>query len=141
MAGERVSEAENSEVLTPVRDMRRFVRRFALGETIFREGEPGRCLYVVTQGAVEVRHAGTPPLAPPLRRIEAGEAFGEIALLEGGVRTASAIAAAEPTELAEIDKARFIDLVGQQPAFALTLMRSMARRLRASDPAESGARP
>ena len=132
-----MSETDHPEALTPMRDMRRFVRRFAQGETIFREGDPGRCLYVVTHGAVEVRRASSPPNAPPLRRVEAGEAFGEIALLEGGVRTASAIAAAEPTELAEIDKARFVYLVSQQPAFALTLMRSMARRLRANDAAVS----
>jgi CRP/FNR family cyclic AMP-dependent transcriptional regulator len=123
------------ESITPMRDVRRFVRRFSLGETIFERGEAGRCLYIVTRGMVEIRQPvddGGAGLL--LRRVEAGDCFGEIALLEGGTRTASALAAADPTELAEIDKARFVYLVGQQPAFALTLMRSMARRLRGSDP-------
>ncbi len=134
-----MSDVDDTEALTPLRDMRRFVRRFARGQTIFRQGEPGSCLYIVTQGAVEVRKADAPEDAPPLRRVEAGEALGEIALLEGGVRTASAIAAADPTELAEIDKARFVYLVSQQPAFALTLMRGLARRLLARDPVAPGA--
>ncbi len=129
------------ETLTPLRDVRRFVHRYARGQSVFRAGDPGHCLYVVTRGAVELHRADSAPGAAPLHRVEAGETFGEIALLEGGLRSASAVAASDDTELAEIDKARFVYLVSQQPAFALTVMRGLARRLRALDPHATDAVP
>ena len=59
-----------------------------------------------------------------------GECFGERGLGEGGIREAAAFAAQSPTRLAEIDRARFMYLVSQQPAFALTVIRTLCQRLR-----------
>jgi len=89
------------------------IRRFAAGETIFREGDSGRHMYAVRSGTVEFDRAGPDGLRVPLGSIGKGKLFGEIALIEDVPRTANAVAAQEGTELVEIDHAHFVYLVGQ----------------------------
>jgi CRP-like cAMP-binding protein len=55
--------------------------------------------------------------------------FGEMALIDGSPRSASAVAR-EPTEVAVIDEKAFLYLVGKDPAFALDLLRQLTVRLR-----------
>jgi CRP-like cAMP-binding protein len=113
--------------LIAARDIRRFVREFAAGETIFRAGDRGQCMYIVLEGGVRI----VLPAAgggQQLAELGPGEFFGEMALVDSGTRMADA-RAMTATRLAEIDRARFIYLVGQQPAFSLTVMRALARRL------------
>jgi CRP-like cAMP-binding protein len=55
--------------------------------------------------------------------------FGEMALLDGGPRSAAALAA-EATEVAVVDKETFHTLVREEPAFALAVMRLLAGRIR-----------
>jgi CRP/FNR family cyclic AMP-dependent transcriptional regulator len=50
-------------------------------------------------------------------------------LVDSGTRMASAVALDDGTRLAVIDRARFIYLVSQQPAFSLTVMRVLSQRL------------
>jgi len=85
-------------------------------------------MYVVLEGEVRI-HTGEGEQRRTLNTLGPGQSFGEIALLEEGRRTASAVAVRTPTVLVEIDKPRFVYLVGQQPAFALTVMRALARRM------------
>lgn len=113
--------------LTPLRDVKRFTRVFGPGEEIFAFGSRGGSMFVLVEGEVEIRSAQ----GSLLTVLSAGQMFGEIALVDAGLRTATAVAGREPTRLVEIDKARFIYLVGQQPAFALSVIRSMARRIQA----------
>ena len=117
-----------AQVLTPLRDLRRFARSFRAGDAVFEAGSPGRCMYVVIEGEVQIT-AGEGEARSLVNTHGPGGSFGEIALLEDGTRTATATATATPTVLVEIDKARFVYLVGQQPAFALTVMRGLARRM------------
>jgi len=118
----------DTPALTPLRDLGRFLRRYAAGDLVFEQGSPGRCMYVVIEGEVQI-HAGDAAARRHLNTLGPGQSFGEIALLEEGSRMASALASATPTVLVEIDKARFVYLVAQQPAFALTVMRGLARRM------------
>src|SRR3954447_14094405 len=64
------------------------------GEKIFQRGDPGDRLYLVVEGEVEItlpaERDGNPIV---LKRLTAGDHFGELALLDGGARTASASAA------------------------------------------------
>src|SRR3954467_9656804 len=64
------------------------------GEQIFQRGDPGDRLYLVVEGEVEItlpgERGGNPVV---LRRMAAGDHFGELALLDGGARTAGATAA------------------------------------------------
>ncbi len=64
-----------------------------------------------------------------LESVGPGGIFGEMALIDGGPRSAAALAA-EATEVAVIDKAAFHALVREEPAFALAIMRLLAERVR-----------
>jgi len=62
-----------------------------------------------------------------------GEFFGEMAVIDGSARSATAVAAAPNTKVMRINHARFVYLVSQQPAFALMIMDALSKRLRASN--------
>lgn len=98
--------------------------RLDAGERIFLEHEVGDCMYAVRTGRVDVITFGT-----VLDSLGPGGIFGEMALIDGGPRSAAALAA-EPTEVAVIDKAMFQVLVEEEPAFALAIMRLLAERVR-----------
>jgi CRP-like cAMP-binding protein len=100
------------------------LRCFDAGERIFLEHEAGDCLYVVRSGMVDVITFGT-----VLERIGPGGIFGEMAVIDGGARSAAALAA-EPTEVAVIDKEAFQALVRAEPLFALAIMRLLTERIR-----------
>jgi CRP/FNR family cyclic AMP-dependent transcriptional regulator len=105
----------------------RSMRRLSPGEVLFEEGSVGKHMYVVHEGQVRI---GRRDSAEPLALLGRGEMFGELALLDDQPRSASAVAGTEGASLVEVDHALFIYLVGQQPAFALMVMQSMAHRLR-----------
>ena len=106
------------------------VKDVPAGETIFSTGDPADCFYVVSKGFVLI-HDGD-------REIETvGEAgiFGELALVDGSPRSASATAVSDTT-IVPIDERRFQRCVMQTPYFAQAVMRVMAERLR-----RNGGRP
>jgi CRP/FNR family transcriptional regulator, cyclic AMP receptor protein len=97
---------------------------FEAGDVVFAEGEPGDCLYVVKSGAVSLQQGER-----ELEEVGPGAIFGEMALIDLGPRSASAIAVTD-CELVSIEKRRFWFLVQETPYFAETVMRVMAERLR-----------
>ena len=72
----------------------RFLRRVPAGEWIFREGDPGDCAFVIESGRVAItyEHDG---VAETIAHLGAGELFGEMALIDGRPRSASARAATD----------------------------------------------
>jgi CRP-like cAMP-binding protein len=100
---------------------------FPNGATIFQEGDTGDSMYAVKRGKVAIMVGGN--IVDVLRE---EELFGEMALLEHTTRAATVVAL-EETELVEIDKAQFYDLVRQNPPFALQLMQLLSERLRNAD--------
>ena len=94
------------------------------GHALFREGEPGDTMFVVLEGAVELTH-GT----QVIETIGAGEIIGELALIDTGPRSASAITVT-PSRLVCVGKQEFTFLVQEHPTFALQVMAVMAERLR-----------
>jgi len=100
------------------------LRRFREGERIFVEGDDGDDMYVVRSGQVAIISAGT-----VLETVNPNETFGEVSLIDGDPRGATAIARAD-TEVAVIDEQAFRYLVERNPSFALDLLRRMSRRLR-----------
>lgn len=112
------------------------LRTFAEGECLFEIGEPGRSLFIVTAGTVQVMHpdrAGAFQLA----RIGPGEFIGEMSLLDDSPRSATARAICE-VEALVLDKAHFHALVGARPEVALHLLAVMSRRMRRADEHISG---
>jgi CRP-like cAMP-binding protein len=100
------------------------LQRFAAGEKVFVQDDEGSAMYVVRSGRVNITTYGT-----VLESIGPNGMFGEMALIDGSPRSATAVAA-EPTEVAPIDKTAFAHLVKQDPEFALRVMRMLAARLR-----------
>ena len=101
---------------------------FEPGEIIFSEGDRGEQMYVIRKGEVEIERDGT-----IVETLYAGDIFGEMALIDGSPRAASA-RAKTACELAPITEKAFVFMVHETPFFALTVMRTLAERLRRSPP-------
>jgi len=94
------------------------------GDVIFRQGDAGDDMYGVISGRVQLQ-AGDKVIAT----LGPDEVFGEMAIIDSVPRMATAMAT-EDTALAVIDRRRFLFLVHETPTFALTVMSSLAARLR-----------
>ena len=99
-------------------------RTFDAGEPVFFEHQPGAEMYVVLSGRVDVLTYGK-----VLESVGPGGIIGEMALIDDGPRSAAAIAA-EKSTVAVIPRALFLELVKDEPEFALSVMRILAARLR-----------
>jgi putative ABC transport system ATP-binding protein len=91
--------------------------RFARGDVIIRQGDPGETFYLVRSGTVDVtRHAGAASPEHHVTTLGPGTCFGERALMEDELRNASIVAAAE-VEVYALAKTDFWRLLGQIPNF------------------------
>jgi CRP/FNR family transcriptional regulator, cyclic AMP receptor protein len=108
------------------------INEYGVGEIIFEEGSTGRDLYVVLDGQVDIAKVGGASKTV-IVTLGKGEFFGEMAVIDGSARSATAISAAPNTRVMRINHARFVYLVSQQPAFALMIMDALSKRLRASN--------
>jgi CRP/FNR family transcriptional regulator, cyclic AMP receptor protein len=108
------------------------INEFDVGDVIFEEGSTGRELFVVLDGRIDIvkMNGASKTVVVTLGK---GEFFGEMAVIDGSARSATAISAAPKTRVMRINHARFVYLVSQQPAFALMVMDALSKRLRASN--------
>ena len=108
------------------------INEYEASEVIFEEGSVGHELFVVLDGKVDIvkQSSAGRTLIVTLGK---GEFFGEMAVIDGSARSATAIAAAPNTRVMRINHARFVYLVSQQPAFALMIMDALSKRLRVSN--------
>src|SRR5947199_7733930 len=108
------------------------INEYNAADVIFEEGSTGRELYVVLDGKIDiVKDTGS--ARTTIVTLGKGEFFGEMAVIDGSARSATAVAAAPNTKVMRINHARFVYLVSQQPAFALMIMDALSKRLRASN--------
>jgi CRP/FNR family cyclic AMP-dependent transcriptional regulator len=98
---------------------------FEAGRVLFKKGDPGQDLYVVKSGEIQVLDGNH-----VLETVTAGGIIGEMALVDGSPRSATARAITE-TVVIPIDERRFLFMVQQTPFFAIRVMRVMTTRLRA----------
>jgi CRP/FNR family transcriptional regulator, cyclic AMP receptor protein len=108
------------------------INDYDVGDVIFEEGSSGRELFVVLEGKIEIAKLSDASRTV-IVTLGKGEFFGEMAVIDGSSRSATAIAAAPGTRVMRINHARFVYLVSQQPAFALMIMDALSKRLRASN--------
>jgi|SRR5688572_5873202 CRP/FNR family transcriptional regulator, cyclic AMP receptor protein len=104
-------------------------RKFRAGEIVFSQGDPGDALYGVIAGRVRISAGTTDGREIYLNIMQPGDTFGEIALLDGGQRTATATTT-DASELVSIRREHFLGLIAQEPALALELLRLCGQRLR-----------
>ena len=105
------------------------IRHYPRSAVVFREGDPADCMYILKEGAVEIK-----------KKVERGEAllktirmpnefFGEMALMDGKPRSATALTTA-PTSLMVVDGATFERLLMTNGAFAVKIFKILADRIR-----------
>jgi CRP/FNR family cyclic AMP-dependent transcriptional regulator len=102
------------------------------GETLFRAGEPGDSLFIVAHGEVELFIKDTAGQKIILTVAREGEMFGELALLDRGARTATAIALAD-SQLLVLDRDDLLMLFQKTPVSALRLLAAMSQMMRRAD--------
>ena len=107
------------------------VRReyFEPGQVVFREGDRGDWLYVVTEGEVEVVRRAADGTETVLRRLGSGDCFGEIALVSEGPRTAT-VRALSPTNVLAVDRDAFQALFATLPPLRSFFEQLIATRSR-----------
>ena len=110
-----------------IRSMR--VRRFRRGETVFHIGDPGDALFVVISGSIKITLPADTGDEAILATLRPGDFFGELALLDGAPRSATAIAI-EATETYILPRDRFRDLVATEPAMRDALLGTLAAEVR-----------
>ena len=101
------------------------------GEYIIRQGEPGNCMYEIQKGKVVVfRTEGADEIF--LAELTKGDFFGEMAIFEHGVRSASVRAVGEARVLT-IDKRILLSRISQDPTLAFRILEKMSQRIRELD--------
>jgi CRP/FNR family cyclic AMP-dependent transcriptional regulator len=108
------------------------VRNFDKGAIVFAYGDSGDALYIVRRGSVQVYVEDCTGDTIILSENLSGDVFGEISLLDGGPRTATAVAT-DDTETLVMDRGDLLDLITRHPHAAMDLLGVMGRRLRATD--------
>jgi CRP-like cAMP-binding protein len=104
-------------------------RPYPMGAIIFSQGDPGDALYGVVTGKVRISASAADGKEMFLNIMEPGDTFGEIALLDGNPRTATASATA-PSELLVIMRDPFLGLLQREPAVSIHLLRLLCQRIR-----------
>jgi CRP-like cAMP-binding protein len=98
------------------------------GEIIIRQGEVGECMYVIQEGEVEIitEEEGH---EVHLAVREKGEFFGEMALVDREVRSAT-VRAEGQVRVLTVDKKNFLRRIHEDPTLALRLVETMSHRIR-----------
>ena len=107
-------------------------RDFKQGETVFHYGDPGGEIFILRSGHVELFVENTDGEKIVLAENEQGDVIGELSFLDGGPRTATAVAR-EDTQMLCLDRARLLDFIDQHPHAAMDVLTVIGRRLRATD--------
>ncbi len=112
--------------------MEQKVKEYKPGDYIFKEKEKGEAMYILLEGAVELK-----------KKVDTGEQllklvdtpndfFGEMTLIDGEPRSATAVAV-QPTRLAAVDQATFENLILSNGKFALKIIKILSERIRRSN--------
>ncbi len=107
-----------------------FFKFYRKGEVIFKQGDPGTCAYLIESGQVEVvleSEGNTTPVA----LLGDGDIFGEMAIIDGSDRSASAVAAS-PCQLIEVSKEQLNERVDEADPIVRFLITILMDRLRGS---------
>ena len=102
---------------------------YEAGKVVFHEDEPGSTLQVIAAGSVRIYIPAEGGEEAPLALLNAGDCFGELALLDGGSRTASAVTLAR-TAILTLERDEFLRFVTNYPQGAAAVFRSPAALIR-----------
>jgi CRP-like cAMP-binding protein len=104
-------------------------RRFSKGEIIFHQGDVGTALYIVRKGEVAIRLSSPEGKEVILTLLGRGDAFGELALLDGEPRSTDAVAR-EETSLLFLQQEVFQRFLSEHPQLTMDLLAVLSRMVR-----------
>jgi signal transduction histidine kinase len=119
------------EELTPA-EFAKHIRSFRAGGVIFAAGDPGDGLYVIETGRVQISAVVGSGDPRPLASIGPGEFFGEMAVVDDGPRSATAVAETDVTTFF-VNRAEMMVMLGRHPGLTLSLIREFSARMRATN--------
>ncbi len=99
------------------------------GEVIFRQGDPGDAMYVIESGRVQISIHDEARREVVLKYYGPGQIFGEMSLLDGLPRSATAMAV-EPMSVMILPRGVFMSYLKEHPDIAIGMMRDLSTRLR-----------
>jgi len=99
------------------------------GAVIFSEGDPGTTLYLIQDGEVKLTILSPDGKEVILALLGSGGFFGELALLDGGMRSATAVARS-PSKLLVLERVDLLRFLGSHPNAVAPLLAALSRRLR-----------
>ena len=92
---------------------------------LFQQGEPADNFFIVKSGELQILNGNH-----VFETVGKGGILGEMALVDGGLRSAT-VRAVTASQVIPLDEKRFLFLISQTPYFALRVMKVMSERLRA----------
>jgi CRP-like cAMP-binding protein len=122
-----LEDADRRAVAQEMRDT-----TFDAGQVVFARGDPGRDLYLVSQGRVRLSVLTSEGRELSFAHAEPGQIFGEIAVLDGGARTADATAVTKVAALT-LSKAAFMRLIEARPVLREAVIKFLCSRVREAD--------
>ena len=104
-------------------------RRYSKGEVIFHQGDVGTALFMIRKGEVAIRLSSSEGREVILALLGRGDAFGELALLDGEPRSTDAVAR-EETQLLSLHQEDFRRFLSERPQVAMGLLAVLSRMVR-----------
>jgi CRP-like cAMP-binding protein len=101
-------------------------------DVLFRKGDPGRQMYAIVTGGIKISTISEAGREIVFGILGPGEILGELSLLDGQPRSATAVAIGD-AELLCVERRDFLAHLERNPGLAIRLVQSMAMRLRNSD--------
>ena len=117
--------------LEPVAEKLRH-RTFQKGQVIFHQDDPGDTLHFLGEGMVKISLVRADGRENDIMLLTPGDCFGEMSVLDGGTRSAKAIAM-EPTETMTLSREEFLEFLNAHSRVAIEIVRLLVRRLRITD--------
>jgi len=107
-------------------------RRYRRGDIIFQKDDPGHSLFIVARGSVRIYVPSTQGSDLTLAVLGPGHFFGDLSLLDGRPRSASAAALGD-TNVVILERSDFVAVIRTRPAAVMSVLSVVVRRLRDTD--------
>jgi CRP/FNR family transcriptional regulator, cyclic AMP receptor protein len=108
------------------------VQTFQRGQVIFRQGDAGHALYLLLSGSVHITVLSTEGREATLAILGPGESFGDLAVLDGRSRSATAVAA-QQSDVFVVSRDEFFRWLNEHPSATFALLEALSLRLRQKD--------
>jgi CRP-like cAMP-binding protein len=105
-------------------------RRYDRGELVFEQNAKSDGLYIILSGEIDIQVQASTSIAPlTVARLQRGQSFGEVALVDEGIRTATARVASPEARLLILRRADLMELCREDFELGFLLMRNLASDL------------